>query len=66
MESLQQSAGVGMRPGLSNRCTLKFSNQLAGKYISATDFEINRFRNLRLGELVWHLSTQLNDSDLAA
>ena len=64
MESLLGISGVGRCTGLINWCTFWLSNQLAGKYISATELELNRFRPFTLGELVWHLSTQVNDSDL--
>ena len=66
MESLLGIAGVGRCPGLRNWCTLLLSNQQAGKYISTTELEINRFCTLPLWELVWYLRTQVNDSDLAA
>ena len=65
-ESLLGSAGVGRCPGWSNRCTFGLANQQAGKYISATKLELNMFRHLPFVELVWHLSTQLNNSDLVA
>ena len=65
-ESLLGSAGVVRCPGLSNRCKFVLANQQAGKYIYATGLELIRFRPLPLGELVWHLSTQVNDSYIAA
>ena len=65
-ESLIGSAGVGRCPGLSNWCTFLLENQQAGKYISATELELNRFRTFPLGEPLLHLSTQVSDSDLAA
>ena len=55
-----------MCPGLSNRCTFGLTNQLAGRYITATELEFIRFWPLPLGELLWHLITQVNESDLAA
>ena len=64
-ESLLVSAGVGRCPGLSNWCMFLLANQQAGKYISDTELELNRFQTLSLGYLVWHLSTQVNYSDLA-
>ena len=42
------------------------SNQQARRYIPATELEIIRFQPLLLGELVWHLITQVKNSDLAA
>ena len=60
------SAVVVRRTGLSNRCMFGFDNQQAGKYISATEVELVRFCLLPLGDLVWHLRTQLNDSDISA
>ena len=33
--------------------------------MSANELELNMFRPFPLGELVWHLSTQVNDFDLA-
>ena len=65
IEILLGSTGVGRYPGLSNRCTFLLVDQQAGKYISATELELNSFRPLSLRELVWHLITQVNDSDLA-
>ena len=65
-ESLLGSAGVDRCPGLSNWCKFGLTNQQAGKYISATELDINRFWTFPLGDLVWHLSTQVNDSDIAA
>ena len=65
MESVLGSAGVVRCPGWSNRYTFVLDNQQAGKYISATELELNRFCPLPLGDLVWYLSTQVNDSDLA-
>ena len=64
-ESLLGSAGVGNCTGLSNRCTLGLANQQAGNYISATELDINRFRPLPFGELVSHISTQVNGIYLA-
>ena len=65
-EILLGSSGVGRCPGLSNRCKFLLANQQAGKYISATELELNMFRPLPLGELVWHLRTKVNDNDLDA
>ena len=42
------------------------SNQQAGKYISATELDLIRFQYFTLGELVWHLITQVNNRDLDA
>ena len=66
MESLLESAGVLRCPGLSNWCEFGFSNQQSGKYISAAELDLIRFRPLPLGYLMFHLSTQVKDSDLAA
>ena len=57
---------MGRCPGLSNRCTFGLANQQAGKYISTTELDLIRFRPLPLGGLLWNLSTQVNDSYLAA
>ena len=65
-ESLLESAGVSRCARLSNWCTFWLANQQAGKYISATELEPNRFRYFPLGEIMCYLSTQLDDSDLAA
>ena len=65
-ESLLGSAGVYMFPGLSNWCTFGFSNQLSGRYIPATELDLIWFRPFPLGELVWHLSTQVNDGDISS
>ena len=66
MESLLGSAGVVRCTGLRNRCTFGLAKQQAGKHIPATELDLNRFRPLRLGWLVCHLRTQVNDSDIAA
>ena len=66
MENLLGSAGVGRCPGLSNGCTFGLSNQQDGRYIPATDLELIRFMTLLLGEIVWHLSTHVNDSDISS
>ena len=65
MESLLGRSGVDRCTGLSNQCNFVLANQQAGKYISATELELNRFRPLPLGELVWHLSTQVKNIDIA-
>ena len=65
-ESLLVRARVDRCHGLSNRCKFGLANQQAGKYISVTELELNRFRPFPLGELVWHLITQAKNSDIAA
>ena len=65
-ESLLGSAGLGRCPGLINRCKFWLSNKQAEKYISDTELELNKFHPLPFGEIVWHLSTQVNDSDISA
>ena len=65
-ESPLGSAGVGRCPGLSNRCTFWLAKKHDGKYISATELELNRFWTFPLGGIVCHLSTQVNDSDISA
>ena len=57
---------MGSCTGVSNRCTFGLANQYAGSYAPATELELIRFRPLPFGELVWHLNTQVNYSDLAA
>ena len=52
--------------GLNNRCTFGLSNRLDGRFTPATELELNRFRPLAFGELVCHLSTQVNNGLLAA
>ena len=42
------------------------ANQLAGIFASATELDLKRFRPLSFGELVWHLSTQVNNDLLDA
>ena len=42
------------------------ANRLAGSFATATELELNRFRSSPFGELVWHLSTQMNSGLLAA
>ena len=41
------------------------ANQQAEKYISATELELIKFRPFPLWGIVWHLSTQVKDSDLS-
>ena len=41
-------------------------NKQAEKYIFTTELDLNRFRNFPLGEIMWHLSTPVSDSDMAA
>ena len=53
-------------PGISNRCTFGLANRLAGRFAPATELEFNRFWTLPLGELLWHLSTKVNNGLLAA
>ena len=53
-------------PLLSNWCTFVLTNQQDGKYITATELELIRFWPFPLHDLVWHLSTQVKDSDIAA
>ena len=65
-ESLLWRAGVGRCPGLSNWCTFWLANKQSGKYIYDNELELNRFQTLPLGELVWHLSIQVKNSDPAA
>ena len=43
-----------------------FSNRLAGSFAPTTEVELNMFWPLPFGELVWHLSTQVNNGILAA
>ena len=63
-EGLLGSAGVGSCPGVSNRCTFLLANQQAGENIPATELKLDRFRHFPLGDLVWHLSKQVNYGDL--
>ena len=65
-ESLLGSAVVARCTRLGNHCTFVLTNQQAGKYITATELKLIRFRPLPLGELMWHLITQVDDSDIAA
>ena len=44
----------------------ELANQQTGRYAPATELEIIRFQPLPFRELVWHLSTQVNGSDLTA
>ena len=53
-------------PGLSNLCKLGLSNRLNGSFATATQLELNLFWPSPLGELVWHLSTNVNNGLLAA
>ena len=53
-------------PGLSNRWKFVLSNRLSGNFAPATELDINRFWPSPFGELVWNLSTQVNNGFLAA
>ena len=65
-ESLLGSAGLGRCTSLSNQFMFGLSNQQAGSYAPATELVNIRFRYLPFWEIVWHLSTKVNDSDPAA
>ena len=65
-ECLLGSVGVGRCPCLRNRSTFGLVNQLVRRYTPATKLELIRFWSLPLGEIVWHHSTQVNNSYLAA
>ena len=65
-EILLGIAGGGRCLGLSNRCTFWLANKQAGKYISATELDLNNFGPLSLGELMWYLRIKVNYSDLAS
>ena len=66
MESLLGIIVVGSCPSISNRCTLILVNQKARIYASATELDIIRFEPLAFRELMWHISTKVNDGLLAA
>ena len=55
-----------MCPSLSNQFTFGLANQLAGRFVPATELEITRSRTSPFGDLVWHLMTQVNNGLLAA
>ena len=42
------------------------ANILAGRFVPATELELNRFRPFPFGDILWHLSTQVNNGLLAA
>ena len=65
-ESLLGIVGVGRCPGLNNWCTFGLANQQDGKYISNTELYLIMFWHFPLGQIVWHLITQVNDSDISA
>ena len=65
-ESLLGSSVLSRCPGLSNWCTSGLANQQAGRYSPATKLELIRFQPLPLGEIMWHLSTQVNGGIIAA
>ena len=50
---------------LSNWCTFRLANRLAGIFAPTTELDLNRFQPLPFGELVWHLSTQVNNGLLS-
>ena len=53
-------------PRLSNQCKFGLANQQARRYAPATELELIRFWRSPFKDLVWHLSTQLNYSNLDA
>ena len=53
-------------PGLSNRYTFVLANLMSERFAPATELELNRFWPSPFGELVWHLSTQVNTGLLAS
>ena len=57
---------MGSFPGLGNQCMFGLAKQQAGSYAPATELDIIRFWNFPFRELVWHLRTQVNNSDLAS
>ena len=57
-ESLLGSAVLGRCTGLIKRGTFWLANKKSGKYISATKLDINRFKPLSVGDIVWHTSEQ--------
>ena len=65
-ERLLERAVVVRYPVLSNRCKFWLANQQAVKYISATESEINKCLPFPLGDIVWHISTKVNDIHIAA
>ena len=48
-------------PGLSNRCTFAFDQPTGWYFIPATELELNMYCPSPLGDLVWHLITQVNN-----
>ena len=65
-ESLLVSAVLGSCTGISNQCMLVLANQKSERYSPATELESIRFWSLPFGNLVWHISTQLNDGLIVA
>ena len=65
-ERLLRSAGVGICPGLSNRCKFGLYNNQDGSYAPATELELIMFCPLPFGDILWHLITQVNGSNIAA
>ena len=53
-------------PSLSNRCTFEFGQPTGWYFIPATELDLNRFLPSPLGELVWNLSKQVNNSLLVS
>ena len=51
--------------GLRNRCICGLANRMAVIFAPATESKLNRFCHLPCGELMWHVSTHGNDSDIA-
>ena len=57
---------MGSCSGISNRCRLGLSNQLAGRYAPDNELEIIRFFHLHFGEFLWRLIPQVNNGLLDA
>ena len=51
--------------GLSNRCAFGLENQLAGRFVPATELELIMFALCPSREIVWHLRTQVKNGLLA-
>ena len=52
--------------GLSNQCTFGLDNQQDRRYAPDTELERIEFQPFPSSELVWQLSTQVNDGIIAA
>ena len=52
--------------GLRKRCVFGLATKISGRFSTSTELEINRFRALPFGDVVWKLIPKVNSGLLAA